>query len=79
MTQPPSPTRPPVTARPAAGAAKREFSVNELILSRARVWGIKPAMIRAAFRTEGRTHATPDEAEQLVKRFSTMQVTAEQH
>jgi hypothetical protein len=36
-------------------------------------------MIRAAFRTEGRTHATPDEAEQLVKRFSTMQVTAEQH
>jgi len=34
-------------------------------------------MIRAAFLTEGKTRATPDEAEQLCKRFATMQVTGQ--
>jgi len=59
---------PPPPAKPKVA----EFSARELSLSRAQVWGVKPAMIRAALRTAGKDRVSVAEGEQIVNNFRSL-------
>lgn len=60
---------PKTAARPTAA----QFSARELA-SHALDWGVRPAMIRAAFRTAGQKRVSLVDAEKLVKDFASREI-----